>query len=87
MLRFVVRHGLVRLIGRRAVPALIAWDVAVLANKARQIPVVDRGLRRGASAARHGAGAVVTSPRWPTRPGRPGRPPPEPPPRDPEPDA
>ncbi|MEO8437316.1 MAG: hypothetical protein ABI562_02585 [Chloroflexota bacterium] len=77
MLRFVVRHGLVRLIGRRAVPVMLVWDVAVIANKARQIPIVDRGLRRGASAARRGAGAVATSPRLrvrPRRPRLPGRP-------------
>lgn len=54
MLRFVARHGLVRLIGRRAVPVMLVWDVAMLANRARQIPVVDRGLRRGAGAARRG---------------------------------
>jgi hypothetical protein len=59
MLRFLVRHGAVRLIGRRALPALIVWDVAVLANRARQIPLVDRGLRRSAWAARRGAGSVV----------------------------
>jgi hypothetical protein len=59
MMRFLIRHGAVRLIGRRAVPALIVWDVAVLANRARQIPMVDRGLRRGAWAARRGAGSVL----------------------------
>lgn len=77
MLRFAVRHGLVRLIGRRALPVMLAWDVAVIANKARQIPIVDRGLRRGASAARRTAEAVATSPRLrvlPSRPGLPGRP-------------
>ena len=42
MLKFAMRHGLVRLIGGRAVPLMWAWDVAVLANKARRIPVVDR---------------------------------------------
>ena len=47
MLKFVMRHGLVRMIGGRAVPLMWAWDVAVLANKARRIPVVDRTLRRG----------------------------------------
>jgi hypothetical protein len=61
MFRFVARHGLVRLIGGRAVPAMFAWDLLVLANRARRIPVVDRGLRRGAGAARRGVGAVVTS--------------------------
>ena len=52
MLRFVVRYGLVRVVGRRAVPALLAWDLIVLADRARRIPVVDRSLRRGARAAR-----------------------------------
>ena len=42
MLKFAMRHGLVRLIGGRAVPLMWAWDVAVLANKARRIPIVDR---------------------------------------------
>lgn len=60
MLRFVARHGLVRLIGRRAVPALLIWDIATLANKTRRIPVVDRTLRRGAGAARRGVGSAVT---------------------------
>lgn len=71
MLRFAMRHGLVRLIGGRAVPLMLVWDVAVLANKARRIPMVDRTLRRGAGAAVRGAGAVVTSPRWRTGPSRP----------------
>ena len=74
MLKFVMRHGLVRMIGGRAVPLMWAWDVAVLANKARRIPVVDRTLRKGAGAAVRGAGTVVTSPRWRTVPGRPSRP-------------
>ena len=72
MLKFAMRHGLVRLIGGRAVPLMWAWDVAMLANKARRIPVVDRTLRRGAGAAVRGAGSVVASPRWATRPGRRG---------------
>ena len=67
MLKFVMRHGLVRMIGGRAVPLMWAWDVAVLANKARRIPVVDRTLRKGAGAAVRGAGTVVRSPRWRTR--------------------
>jgi hypothetical protein len=74
MLRFVARHGLVRLIGGRAVPIMLVWDVAVLANKARQIPVVERGLRRGAGAARRGIGTVIEAPRWPSRPSVAGRP-------------
>jgi hypothetical protein len=76
MLRFAMRHGLVRLIGGRAVPLMMVWDIAMLANKARRIPVVDRTLRRGAGAAVRRAGSVVRSPRratWPSRPGRPGR--------------
>jgi len=72
MLKFAMRHGLVRLVGGRAVPLMLVWDVAVLANKARRIPVVDRTLRRGAGAVVRGAGSVVASPRWVTRPGRPG---------------
>ena len=51
MLRFLVRYGVVRVVGRRAVPVLMLWDAAVLANRARRIPVVDRTLRRGAAAA------------------------------------
>jgi hypothetical protein len=51
MFRFIARHGLVRLIGGRAVPALMLWDLAMLANRARQIPVVERNLRRGVDAA------------------------------------
>ena len=51
MFRFIARHGLVRLVGGRAVPALLLWDLAVLANRARQIPVVERNLRRGVDAA------------------------------------
>jgi len=73
MLKFLMRHGLVRMIGGRAVPLMWAWDVAVLANKARRIPVVDRTLRRGAGAAVRGAGTVVRSPRWTARPSRPGQ--------------
>ena len=61
MLRFVMRHGLVRLIGGRAVPALMVWDAIVIANRARRIPVVDRGLRRGAGLARRGIVSVATS--------------------------
>ena len=51
MFRFLLRHGAVRMIGGRAVPVLMLWDLAMLANRARKIPVVDRGLRRGAAAA------------------------------------
>jgi hypothetical protein len=59
MIRFLVRHGLVRVVGGRLVPAMMVWDMAVLANKTRQIPIVDRGLRRGATAARHGLGSAA----------------------------
>ena len=60
MFRFIARHGLVRLIGGRAVPALLLWDLAMLANRARQIPVVERNLRRGVDAAgSRVAGAVA----------------------------
>jgi hypothetical protein len=51
MMRWLLRYGAIRLVGRRAVPVLMVWDAAVLANKARRIPVVDRTLRRGAAAA------------------------------------
>jgi hypothetical protein len=75
MLRFVVKHGLVRIIGRRAVPVLLVWDAAVLVNKVRRVPAVDRGLRRGAGAARRGAGTArralgtkIGPPAWPSRP-------------------
>jgi hypothetical protein len=60
MLRFVARYGLVRLVGRRALPALMVWDAMVMANKVRRIPVVDRGLRRGAGAARRGVTGAMT---------------------------
>lgn len=51
MMRWLLRYGAIRIVGRRAVPVLMLWDAAVLANKARRIPVVDRTLRRGAAAA------------------------------------
>jgi hypothetical protein len=51
MMRWLLRYGAIRLVGRRALPVLMVWDAAVLANKARQIPVVDKTLRRGAAAA------------------------------------
>ena len=75
MIRFVVRYGLVRVIGRRAIPALMIWDAAVMANRARQIPIVDRTLRRGAGAAMRGAADVAggryrpARPPWPRPPG------------------
>jgi len=67
MLRFVARYGLVRLVGRRVLPALMVWDAMVMANKARQIPVVDRGLRRGAGAVRRGAAGALARRRRPAR--------------------
>jgi hypothetical protein len=60
MFRFIARHGLVRLIGGRAVPALLLWDLAMLANRARQIPVVERNLRRGVDAAGSRVARAVT---------------------------
>jgi len=71
MLRFVARFGIVRLVGRRAVPVLLVWDLAMLANRTRRIPLVDRTLRRGAGAARRGVGAAGASAlgRW-RRPAR-----------------
>jgi hypothetical protein len=52
MLRFLARHGLVRMIGGRAVPVLFAWDIVMLANRTRRIPIVDRNLRRAGRNAR-----------------------------------
>jgi hypothetical protein len=74
MFRFAVRYGLVRLVGRRAVPLMVVWDLAVLADRTRRIPFVDRGLRRGAGVARRGLGSVAGSPRWTSRPSRPNWP-------------
>ena len=61
MLRFVARFGIVRLVGRRAIPALLVWDLAMLADRARRIPLVDRALRRGVGAARRGVGSAGAS--------------------------
>jgi hypothetical protein len=61
MLRFIARHGLVRMIGGRAVPALLLWDLAMLANRTRRIPAVDRGVRRGADIAVRGVRTVASS--------------------------
>lgn len=79
MLKFAMRHGLVRLIGGRAVPLMWAWDIAMLANRARRIPVVDRSLRRGAGAAVRQARSVgvnsrIRTPPTPPEPRRRGRP-------------
>jgi hypothetical protein len=51
MWRWLVRYGAIRVVGRRAVPVLMLWDAAVMANRVRRIPAVDRTLRRGAAAA------------------------------------
>jgi hypothetical protein len=74
MLRFVARHGLVRVIGGRAVPVLLAWDVLVLANRTRQLPVVDRNLRRVAGVAKQRIGSAAAGLPVPTRPSRASRP-------------
>lgn len=60
MMRFLLRHGAVRLIGGRAVPALMLIDLAMLANRARKVPVVDRNLRRGAGALGRKANQAMT---------------------------
>ena len=73
MVRFLLRHGMVQFIGGRAVPVLVVWDVVVIANRARRIPVVDRGLRRGVGAARRGFGTVRTTRPLSNRPSLPGR--------------
>jgi hypothetical protein len=67
MLRILARHGLVRIIGGRAVPALLIWDLVVLADRTRRIPVVDRGLRRGAGVASHRIGSLARGRSWPRR--------------------
>ncbi|MFL5673439.1 MAG: hypothetical protein ACJ779_00380 [Chloroflexota bacterium] len=72
MMRFLLRHGAVRLIGGRAIPALMLIDLAMLANRARRNPIVDRNLRRGAGAVRKRADSAFT--------GRRDTPPDEPPP-------
>ena len=59
MMRFLLRHGAVRLIGGRAVPALMLIDLAMLANRTRKVPVDDRNLRRGVGAVRRRASTVV----------------------------
>jgi hypothetical protein len=59
MMRFLLRHGAVRLIGGRAVPALMLIDLAMLANRTRKVPVVDRTLRRGVGAVQRRATTVV----------------------------
>ena len=65
MMRFLLRHGAVRLIGGRAVPALMLLDLAMLANRARKVPVVDRNLRRGAGAIQRKAAEAMAGRREP----------------------
>jgi hypothetical protein len=57
--KYAARHGLVRVIGGRAVPALLAWDILMLANRTRRNPYVDRALRKGFAAARDKARATA----------------------------
>jgi hypothetical protein len=73
LLRFLVRHGFVRVVGGRLVPILMVWDLAVIANRVRQIPAVDRGLRRGAAAASRKAASAVSGAPRPRRRDRPRR--------------
>ena len=70
MLKFLIRAGLIRVVGRRAVPALMLIDVAMLANRARRIPVVDRNLRRGAAAVADQVASRLE--RWPAPSRQPG---------------
>jgi len=69
MIRFLVRHGLVRMVGGRAIPVLFAWDLLILADRARRIPVIERSLRRGASAAGRRVVVLADRERWPIRVG------------------
>ena len=73
MVRFLLRHGMVRFIGGRAVPVMVVWDAVVIANRVRRIPVVDRGLRRGLGTARRGFGTAVMTRPLANRPSLPGR--------------
>jgi len=73
MFRFIARHGIVRMVGGRAVPVLMVWDLVILADRTRRIPIVDRGLRRGVGAARRGFGSALVRRPWVTRPGVRGR--------------
>ena len=66
MMRFLLRHGAVRLIGGRAVPALMLIDLAMLANRTRKVPVVDRTLRRGVGVVQRRAGTVIAGRRQAT---------------------
>ena len=74
MMRFLLRHGAVRLIGGRAIPALMLFDLAMLANRARKVPVVDRNLRRGAGAVQRKASEAMTGQRSGPMSGRRSRP-------------
>jgi hypothetical protein len=73
MFRFIARHGIVRMVGGRAVPVLMVWDLVILADRTRRIPVVDRGLRRGVGVAQRGLGAALVRRPWSVRVGVPGR--------------
>jgi hypothetical protein len=66
MLRFLLRHGAVRMIGGRAVPALMLIDLAMLANRTRKVPIVDRTLRRGFGAIGKRAGSAAAGRRGTT---------------------
>ena len=44
--KYAARHGLIRVIGGKAVPALLAWDMLMLANRTRRNPYVDRACAR-----------------------------------------
>jgi hypothetical protein len=63
MMRFLLRHGAVRLIGGRAVPALMLIDLAMFANRARKVPAVDRTLRRGVGVVQRGASSAIAGSR------------------------
>jgi hypothetical protein len=79
MMRWLLRYGAIRLVGRRVVPVLMVWDAAVLANKARQIPAVDRALRRSVAAAADRFADTLDNLTTGTRgPRRPASPPDEP---------
>lgn len=71
MLRMAVRFGVVRFFGRRAVPAMLAVDLLLLANRTRQVPIVDRNLRRGVAAARERLDGLDARQGWPIHGGRP----------------
>ena len=57
--KYAARHGLIRVIGGKAVPALLAWDMLMLANRTRRNPYVDRVLRKSFAVARDKARATA----------------------------